>query len=793
MRILYFAVSSSLLIAMVLLARRLFRRKLSPGALYALWLIPLVRLLTPFAAVEIPVHGQGAEFLNLPYAVFEEAVEGLLAGSLDGETPKSAEMVSGEYPEAALTEIVPENAAAENILPEKAEVNTEKVVGADMAPANVLQVLEANLQNAGAAGYFCLTWMLGSFALGAYAFLSNRKLRRSVGRMQRGDENCPLPVCCSEAVVSPCLFGLFHPCILLNDQVREDEGLYRQVLRHELTHYRQKDHIWTFFRVAVCVLYWWNPLVWAGAACSREDAELACDSRVVRGLATGERKEYGLALLLLLNQAQSGRRLMYSATSMSGRRKDLRRRIEGITEDVSTKRGVLFLVCAALVTVSLYGCAVPDGGSYVDSGWSKVRGQTGDLEGPMLEVGLKLQDDFQSRLFYYEVYQKGQLTQRSTFAYGFLDSLDQTIQILLNMPQDAEGQYSSMNILLDYGTVSIEGPRELGGTYSGACELIPLENKNMKVEPGDDLILMAAYGQSGENEEKITCEKLMELSEEERREALADSELTVLLHMVLSDLAENDLDALYREKEYPAPGQAQTPQEPNGQISDLDAEEFVQNWVQAFVDRDGDALVEMMTDEAEQRMQDDGMLSVEDDGNYFGWSSPWPMFGNELYRILSCTEEQAEILYYAGDSTPHLYVWRQTLTLKKENKTYRADVSFQEMLEAIGTLEDFFRAYPEGAIAGTPMDYASNGLGEALNENAKQSEDSYYEQLFDPASAAAFLLNLAEGPAGARVWAETTEEEATVHVTFLKDGSTVDVIMTQPYGGDGIWVPQGIK
>ena len=87
MKFLLFFVSSGLLIGLVLLARAIFRNKLAPGVIYAMWLIPLLRLLIPFGTWETPVFGTAAEIVNAPYYLISEWMD----GENDKETVRYAE------------------------------------------------------------------------------------------------------------------------------------------------------------------------------------------------------------------------------------------------------------------------------------------------------------------------------------------------------------------------------------------------------------------------------------------------------------------------------------------------------------------------------------------------------------------------------------------------------------------------------------------------------------------------------------------------------------------------------
>ncbi len=82
----------------------------------------------------------------------------------------------------------------------------------------------------------------------------------------------------SDKIVSPCVFGLF-PDIYITPYAAKSPNL-ELILRHEDTHIRHGDHIWSALRIVFVCIFWWNPLIWAAAALSKQDGELACDEAV---------------------------------------------------------------------------------------------------------------------------------------------------------------------------------------------------------------------------------------------------------------------------------------------------------------------------------------------------------------------------------------------------------------------------------------------------------------------------------------------------------------------------------
>lgn len=377
MRFLYFTVGSSFLIILVLLIRTFLRRQLSPAAIYALWLIPAVRLLVPFSYIDVSGFNAPYEWFQQGVAYIADGGWGLESGNTPNSVPDGNQPENMESTDMPVSDMIP--AGTYGSVLQTAETSGESV------PETALgSRAEAGFDGLTRTEQICLLlWLCGSIVVGSYALLSNRRLGRTVRHMDMDRRDSPLPVCLSNAVVAPCLFGLFRPRILLSWKVKENPKLYHQVLRHELAHYRQKDHIWTFLRILLCVVYWWNPFVWAGAVCSREDAELACDQRVTRDLDTKGKREYGLALLLLLQQTWNQPTILYSATSVHGQGKSLKRRIENITKNRKTKKWVLLPVCLLLSVSLLAGCSMPSD----QSGTETEQGQpTENPEEAALEI-----------------------------------------------------------------------------------------------------------------------------------------------------------------------------------------------------------------------------------------------------------------------------------------------------------------------------------------------------------------------------------------------------------------------
>lgn len=790
MRFFYFTFTSSLLILAVLAIRSLFRQKISPAVMYALWLFPVLRLMMPFGVMELSGSTAGEQLLTAPYMIVEEMISALQDSADEEAAPKTAADLSDSQEEAAAAPLVPSKAMEQTPWPAAADGAFSEPDLQRTSVSAAEKITKSGSFRMTGWQMFQIVWLCGSVVMGAYVLFSNQRLRRSVRHMEMEQQEGMLPVCFSNAVVSPCLFGLFRPRILVNRKVQDDPELFRQVMRHETAHYRQKDHIWTALRIALCIVYWWNPLIWLAAACAKEDAELSCDYRVTQGMNVQEKKAYGMALLKLLAGSGGGLTILYGATSMSGNTRNMKRRIGEIAHQTITDKAVLAPLVLALAAGLLMGCSVRDTFSYmkvleVGSGRTEEGGMSCTAQWEY-----SYQEPLQHRLYYYEVYHYGELIDRHLLAVGNIGD-DRKAKLGLSLVENTE-QEKSLTVHFDWGGVTADCPVELSGVQSN----ISGNNMNQpgdryEIRPGDDLILAAqCFGGLMENSLSVpSCDTLMEYEKEDRlEEQISDTYIVVLVRCILSD-QDNLSDMFMETMEYPGG----TSEEQS------DAETLVKSWALGFADRDSDQMIPLMSEDLKAVMlkdtawEDESLFLELDDGRYsFGWSSPWPMGGEDSFRIVMSDDGQsAEVYYYAWDSTPHIYVWKETLGLEETDGEWKVSSEEIQYFTNISTREEFYEAYPDGVIDGTPMDYKINGFGETLNNHAVNRSEEVYTGLLEPMKAAQSLLNLENVSVRLTDFpTEGVERSVPVEITFLEDGSVVNLWMYQPaYDVMGLWIP----
>lgn len=331
-------IGSSLLIVIVAALRTLLRGKVSARLIYALWGVVLLRLLVPFSLE-----------LDLPSA--EGAARTVYGRTELSEAMLPYDSVSAPYAAGYSRSVLPEDDPIQPYLDagEAAPEYRVELRGEGTPEAETRFVFLRPWAEV-LSGYLRPVWLLGTFAalaLLAYTNLSFwAKLRRT--RRPIGVSDCGLTAYETDAIASPCLFGLFRPAIYVR---AEDAGRLRHVLAHEDCHFRHLDHIWALLRAACLAVYWWDPLVWLAAALSRTDCELACDEAALSRLGEAERIPYGETLITMAAKPRPGELLRASSPIGSGKR-ELKARILAIA-----RRGKRLVVPAVLAVCLCLFCA----------------------------------------------------------------------------------------------------------------------------------------------------------------------------------------------------------------------------------------------------------------------------------------------------------------------------------------------------------------------------------------------------------------------------------------------------
>ena len=305
-------ISSSVLIAIVLLLRLVLKGRVSQRLQYALWIPVLLRLLLPFSI--------GSSSLSILNTLPKE--------------PPPAQIQMEEVPQANLPIQMGTEAP---VLTPQAQPSL-----APSAPKEAFDWNQALLVSYGTG-----VILVAAFFLYLNLQLSVR-LRRS--RTQLSYEKGSLPVYLSTAVETPCLFGLFRPAVYVTEEATGSPASLEHCTIHEQTHYSHGDHLWSLLRGLCLALHWYNPLVWVAAILSGRDAELACAEATLRRLGEEQRAPYARTLIAL--SCKRSHTLSLVATTMTGGKGSLKERIARIAKKPKMALYtpiVLLLVCALAV------------------------------------------------------------------------------------------------------------------------------------------------------------------------------------------------------------------------------------------------------------------------------------------------------------------------------------------------------------------------------------------------------------------------------------------------------------
>ena len=234
-------IASTLLMVLVLVVRGPVRNTFGPQVSYALWALPLLRLLLP------PLPGSWAQAAVTPIS---QAGETITIFVVDGNAGAAAD--------------------------------------ASVISAASIGLIVAGLWALGALGF--LIWHLTSHT---------RFCRRLLGSAAAIDRVEGVHVIASGAATGPLAFGILRRYVAfpLDFVDRYDPDERELALAHEIGHHQRGDLIANWIALAVLAIHWFNPIAWRAFRGFRADQELANDARVLAGRSAIDRHAYACAIV----------------------------------------------------------------------------------------------------------------------------------------------------------------------------------------------------------------------------------------------------------------------------------------------------------------------------------------------------------------------------------------------------------------------------------------------------------------------------------------------------------------
>lgn len=343
--LLQISICASLVLLVILRLQSTLRKHLSARWRYAMWMVVVARMLTPWT-YEIPVVSE-----RLATPVVEA-----MPRSVSQQIPVS----TVDQPRANV-----ESISKPNLIQSSAPVTV---------PSINKTLPSASFSLPSTSTLVFLAWMSGALLVpGIVLLLHVRMIRNALKaanhapawigdllattRRELGVGAYPT-IHVTSQVQSPTLVGAIRPKILLPETLVEEATPeeMRLYLLHELSHLKSGDIWFGWLWCLALSVHWFNPLMWWAGTRIRRDRELACDESVLRTIGSNSRDDYASALLKavsLINPSNLDR-YRFGLAGIAENRSEISRRVEQIlTPLVHRKRARVISALVATLVLSI--------------------------------------------------------------------------------------------------------------------------------------------------------------------------------------------------------------------------------------------------------------------------------------------------------------------------------------------------------------------------------------------------------------------------------------------------------
>lgn len=150
----------------------------------------------------------------------------------------------------------------------------------------------------------------------------------------------------SECISTPFVLGIVRPKIYIPFNLSEQEREY--ILKHEQYHIRRKDQIIKICAYILCVIYWFQLLIWFAYFVMIRDMEMSCDEYVLKNSKSDIRAAYSTSLLKLATKTED-----FNAGLPAFGESDIRKRVKNIMKFNAKKKWVSVVAAIAVVIVGV--------------------------------------------------------------------------------------------------------------------------------------------------------------------------------------------------------------------------------------------------------------------------------------------------------------------------------------------------------------------------------------------------------------------------------------------------------
>ncbi|WMJ85536.1 M56 family metallopeptidase [Anaerocolumna sp. MB42-C2] len=275
----------SFIVACILLCKKIIREKIGVKFQYAIWFILILRLILPVSPSSILslynyVPPYENTMMNIPVA-YQSNEDNIAYGKHN--------TIQGSNKVIPNVNVSPVSLKKTELKPVKSMVPVKKILP--------------------------FIWISGFLIIGSVIFINNTLFYKHImkydhikdpdviailddckGLMKLSQNICLVK---TNIIKTPCVLNFIKPIILLPDYSIEKDNIpdLKYILLHELAHVKRNDIFINYIISLLCIIYWFNPLIWYGFHRMREDRELCCDSLALSVLREDEVKDYGFSII----------------------------------------------------------------------------------------------------------------------------------------------------------------------------------------------------------------------------------------------------------------------------------------------------------------------------------------------------------------------------------------------------------------------------------------------------------------------------------------------------------------
>ncbi len=312
--VIYLSVFAGILIILILLTKKIFKKTLSPKWHYYIWILLLIRLMVPYTPESsfsiYNLFYQAAEWVNIPV----NEINNPLQNNTYGNSTKAGNIDKSHTPDTVtsntttVTTPSKENGAAPGSKQgDTGSIFVKAYIAVKAAATEpVLSIL--------AVIWLVIVLMLIVYTAGLNIIFAV-KVKSCYTKLEDTRFNSILKSCMDTMKIrqkivllttkklrTPSLYVILKPKILVSkeymNQLSDTEIEY--IFLHELSHYKRKDILINWILALLQIVYFFNPLIWYAFYKIHEDKEIACDAEALRYIREEEYQSYGNTIIKLI-------------------------------------------------------------------------------------------------------------------------------------------------------------------------------------------------------------------------------------------------------------------------------------------------------------------------------------------------------------------------------------------------------------------------------------------------------------------------------------------------------------